>query len=542
MRRRFWPVSRLLALLVVLLTLSIVSSCSVFDSSGSVAEGPKTLRIVAGSEQKTVLEQIVQPWCKDNGYQCPFTLLGSVDQARLLEAGSTDYDAYWFASSVFAQVGNKDNKLVNLEPMFLTPTVFAGRRSVMEGLGFFGNSEADVSRLIEIVKADKPKVWATNPTQSNSGATTLFAFLNHFAGNGPGQPLTIEQLNSSEVGEGITAFARGFEQTPPSTGTMMRECVAKPDECDAVFTYEDLVIEQNIEIEKSGGEPFYLVYPKGALAVSDAPFGFLPGNDAESRQNIFNKLQEYLLTDDGARSKLMALGRRPADSVGLAVENADPGVFNPDWGIKTEIKEQAITFPTSGVITETLNRYQIEYRNPVDIYYCLDGSGSMAGGGWAGVKQAATEIFNPDQAARNLLQTGPEDITTVEIFNKGTAGGPWQVRGNQSGDLLDLEKKVREFNPGGGTDMYSCVKNGIASQIASAKKKLIVVMSDGQSINEELADDVISKADQASTPIIAIAFGDADEDQLKYLADGTGGALVTSDDLVKALREAAGYR
>src|SRR5262249_37642546 len=71
----------------------------------------------------------------------------------------------------------------------------------------------------------KTTVWATNPTQSNSGATALFAFLDYLAGNKPGTQLPLGQLSEPRVKEGITRFLRVVSRTPPSTGTMMDDCI-----------------------------------------------------------------------------------------------------------------------------------------------------------------------------------------------------------------------------------------------------------------------------------------------------------------------------
>ncbi len=510
--------------------------------SGLTGSNPdKTLRIVAGSEQRSILDQIVVPWCEDHGYTCDYTLLGSVDQARTLQSGSTDYDAYWFASSVFAQLGNTDGKLRDLQPMFLTPVVFAGWRSTMEQLGFVGRDDVTISDIAKVVEGDQVRVWTTNPTQSNSGATTLFAFLNHFAGNGPGEPLTAEQLDTPTVDQGIRAFVQGMDRTPPSTGTMMEECVASPDACDTMFTYEALVIEQNQQLVAQGKEPFYAVYPKGSLAISDAPFGFLPTGDHETEKHqIFTELQTYLLTDAGAQQQLLGLGRRPADSVGLTLDNPDTAVFNPDWGIATDIKEQGIAYPAAAVIEDALDRYHTRYRRPVATYYCLDGSGSMNGDGWKGVEAAAHEVFDPDRARVNLLQTGPDDSTTVQIFDDGPAAGPWTVDGNDATQLKGLENEVVAYEPGGGTDMYACLSDATTALSGDQRKKLIVLMSDGRSTGDEQGG--LERARSAGIPIVAIAFGDADPGQLQPLAEASGGAYVESSDLVAALREAAGYR
>ena len=497
-----------------------------------------TLRIVAGSEQKSVLEQIVDPWCDKQGYNCEWTLLGSVDQARLLQSGSEDYDAYWFASSVFAQLGNEDGKLVDLEPMFVTPIVFAGKRSAMERIGFVDRDDVGITEILTAVESGDMKVWTTNPTQSNSGATTLFAFLNHFAGNGPGQPLSPEQLDSPEVVEGTKRFVAAMDRTPPSTGTMMTECI-ESDECETLFTYEALVIEENQK--GSNPEDFAVVYPQGSLAISDAPLGFLPvGEHGEAKREIFTELQQYLLHDDRAIAKIRDLGRRPANTIGLTLENPDTKVFNPDWGIKTDIQEQGIAYPAAPVIEAALDAYHTRYRPAVNITYCLDGSGSMSGDGWTGIQEAAHEIFDAERARVNLLQTGPEDRTSVIIFDSSIKAGPYTVDGNEPSRLKQMETDVVNTHPGGGTDMYGCLQNALDLAEGDARKQLIVLMSDGVSRDDSWG--AVDRAREAGIPVVSIAFGDADERQLTEVSEATGGAYVESDDLVKALRAAAGYK
>lgn len=508
----------------------------------SSGDPKKTLRIVAGSEQRAVLEQIVTPWCRDKGYTCEYDLLGSVDQSRMLQEGSTQYDAYWFASSVFAQLGNTDGKLRHVQPMFLTPVVFAARQPVLDRMGL-NRDDVTIAEVITAVEADQAQVWATNPTQSNSGATALFAFMNHFAGNGPGQPLTQEQLDSSQVDEGVRSFIRAIDRTPPSTGTMMDECLASPDQCEAMFTYEALVIEQNQQLVQQGQEPFRVVYPHGGIAISDAPLGFLPGGEAATeKEQIFTELQNYLLRDPAARSKLLDLGRRPADSIGLTLQNPDQAVFNPAWGIQTDIREQGVTYPAAGVIEETLARYHTRYRLPTNTYYCLDGSGSMSGDGWDGVTAAAHELFDADRARVNLLQTAPQDSTSVAIFNS-TAGTPQTVDGNDAAALKGLETHIRDYRPGGGTDMYACLQSAVQNlqqRQGPDNKSLIVLMSDGKSSGDE--QRALSALRRAGIPVVAIAFGSADPDQLRPIGEASGGAFVESENLVQALRTAAGYK
>ncbi|MGJ3508623.1 vWA domain-containing protein [Enemella sp. A6] len=527
---------RMRALLMGLLALAMVVT------AGCTTKDPKkTLHIVAGSEQRAVLEQIVEPWCSDNGYTCTWELKGSVDQARLLQTGSTEYDAYWFASSVFSQLGNEKNQLSDVQPMFVTPIVFAGWKSEMERLGFV-DKPVGVKEILAAVEDNRTAVWTTNPTQSNSGASVLFSFLNHFAGNGPGQPLTMEQLDSEPVDSGIKRFIQAMDRTPPSTGTMMEECLEAPDRCKTMFTYEDLVIEYNQHLVAEGKEPLYAVYPIGSLAISDAPLGFYDrgGDLGAAKREIFGELQSYLLNDPDAKQKLRDLGRRPVDSIGLTLDNPDQKVFNPDWGIKTDIKEQAITYPSSEVIEAALEHYHMRYRKPTNTVYCLDASGSMTGEGWDGVQEAAAQLFDPELARKNLLQTAPEDSTSVGVFNNGLADF-WSVDGNNPDDLRGLQRSVQNWEPGGGTDMYSCLIKAADVLEDEPRKRLIVLMSDGKS-KDALKQQALERLRGLDAPVIAIAFADADPEQLEEIAEATGGAYVESANLVEALRKATGYK
>jgi Ca-activated chloride channel family protein len=256
--------SRLLTLLAL---LPLAAACGGPGGGGGTLAHPptapntdsKVLNIVAGSEQQKVLDEVVVPWCKDHGITCNYTLLGSVDQARLLAGGNAPYDAFWFASSVFEQLGDAANQLRDVQPMFTTPIVFAGWRSEMQRLGLTGRDDVTIDDILKVVTSGKTTVWATNPTQSNSGATALFSFLDYFAGNKPGQQVTLDQLNEPKVKQGITRFIRSIARTPPSTGTMMSDCIANDKVCKTMFTYEDLVIEKNQELVKAGHEPLYMV-------------------------------------------------------------------------------------------------------------------------------------------------------------------------------------------------------------------------------------------------------------------------------------------
>ncbi len=548
---------RMLAVGLAFVTV-VTAACS--GGSGRGNEGaaptqydddPKVLNIVMGSEQHLVFEQIVQPWCADNGLTCKAKELGSVDQANKLSEDCSNlppYDIFWFASTVFEQIGNERcNALVDSKPMFSSPIVFAGWKHVMDGLGFTPGSDTSIQQILEAVESGKTKVWITNPTQSNSGATVYFAFLNYFAGNPPGKALTQEQLDSDQVRNGITRFLSKFDHTPPSTKTMMDECTASPDRCDAVFTYEALVIEMNRERVANGQEPMTVVYPQGSLAFADSPLGFLPHGDNSEKRANFDKLQQYLLSPT-AQQALLELGRRPVNSSGLSLPNLpkdiSDNVFRADWGIVTDKQEQPIRFPSASVIENALYNYNTVYRPPGNFVYCIDGSGSMEGAGWDGVKQAADILFDPDAARKYMLLANPRDSTTVFIFDGDIKGGPWTVNGNKRDELLDLRDKITNSSPGGDTNLRGCLARAadvFRSYGDDSRKKAVVLMTDGNDGGHE--PGAIDQLATMNIPVIAIGFGEIDERDLRdVIVAQTGGTYIHKDDVVSALRDAAGFR
>ena len=104
------------------------------DAPPAYDPNPAVLNIVMGSEQRLIFDQVVHPWCESNGLTCTAKELGSVDQANALGddcAHPPAYDVFWFASTVFEQIGNEHcGALVDSRPTFSSPVVFAERPTI----------------------------------------------------------------------------------------------------------------------------------------------------------------------------------------------------------------------------------------------------------------------------------------------------------------------------------------------------------------------------------------------------------------------------
>jgi len=146
-------------------------------------------------------------------------------------------------------------------------------------------------------------------------------------------------------------------------------------------------------------------------------------------------------------------------------------------------------------------------------------------------------------AAKYLLQISPKDRTTVLVFSDHIDFHD-TVDGNAKNVLAQLRGQLGAEKPGGGTAIYSCLQeatNELAKPAGDTRKKLIVLMTDGQ--NNAGLDHVPDNLKAAQIPVIAIAYGnDADTGTLKDIATQTGGSFIASSDLVTALRNATAYK
>ena len=249
------------------------------------------------------------------------------------------------------------------------------------------------------------------------------------------------------------------------------------------------------------------------------------------------------------RRKLLGLGRR-AGLIGLA-GGGDSAVWNPDWGIDLDRSIAPIPTPDQAVIREALTLYQTELRKPSLTIWVLDVSGSMEGEPLSQLKDAMRLLLDPDTAALNLLQPTARDVTIVIPFSN-TVQDVWVLEGNAPADLKTMQRNVDRLRAGGGTDLYYALGQGLERLKGYADKGVlfdylpaIIAMTDGASDETNkraLWDYVKSLSFGRDIPIHSIAFGNADEKQLKDLSNASIGRLFKAkDDLANALRKAKGY-
>ena len=536
---------RRIALLLSLLGLLMLATCK--SAAPQVTSVPTTstsgsFSIISGSENQIIWDQLIEPWCAQQGYGCQFTPKGSVDIMLTLQSGAVPFDAAWPANDVWRQIGDTHHLTNETHSIFRSTVVLAVRRSIAERLGWI-DKPVKVADILAAAESKQLSVWMTSATQSNSGASVYLAFLNSFAGNDPSTPLTMNQLNSSAVQDNIKKFLATVDRSSESTGFLADRCVANLDRCQGVFIYEALLIEINQKLVSQGKEPFYAIYPTDGLSIADSPLSYVDHGDSKQK-DIYDKLIAFLSTPE-SRAKMEGLGRR-AGAVGLAVDHPDAKVFNKDWGIDLTRVIEPVTFPTADVVNAALVQFQTGLRKGSFTVYCLDFSPSMNGnGGTVQLKEAMNTLLDQTKAAQYLLQASPDDLTYVLPFSERVLN-EFSVKGNSASELLALDQKIDSQGYGSGTGIFGCairaleIANGSESQ---GKLPAVVLMTDGESNAGPSYDDLARYygTTNRTIPIYGILFGSASNEQVHQITDLTQGDVYDGrTNLINAFRKAKG--
>lgn len=531
-----------ISLILIVLTLLFVGcgENKPLENTGATAgedvvvDGAKMiLRIVSGSENKELLP-ILQAFGEKEKINIDMTYRGSVDIMRDLEAGAKDVDGVWPASSLWISVGDKNHIVKHTASISLTPVVIGVRESLAQTLGFTGK-EVSIREVMEAIKADKLKFTMTSATQSNSGASAYLGFLSGLLGNP--EVITSDLLDKPELQKDIVELLSGVTRSSGSSEWL--KTLFLEGDYDAMVNYESLIITTNQELTRQGKEPLYAIYPYDALTLSDAPLGYVDHGDMK-KEEAFLKLQKYLLSEE-VQKQIQAQGRRTGYS-GVDPENA--GVFNPDWGIQVDRVLSPMKLPAQDVLLKALNRYQTEFRKPSFTVYCLDYSGSMAGSGNEELEKAMEQILIQQNATKYLLQAGANEKNTLVLFSDRLLDVQ-EAEGNGN-QLEGLYTVVESASPSGGNDMYSALSEAMkimASADLSGYSPAIILMSDGESIEVGKGAFVDAyKKSGLDIPIFSIMFGEANDAQLKELAELTNARVFDGrEDLIHAFRSVKGY-
>ncbi len=507
----------------------LLSSCNV---GGQVSK----FSIISGSEN-TVLQPIVEEFCKEKKATCSFTYEGTLDIGLALQSEQgIEQDAVWPASSVWVDMFDTKRRVKSLTSVAQMPVVLGVRKSKAEALGWVGKP-VYMKDILSAVKSGSLKFLMTSATQSNSGASAYLAMLSSALGNKP----VIEpgDLDKPDVQSTVRALLGGVERSSGSSGwlaDLYTDSAGKGVLYDGMWNYEAILKETNDKLAGMGKEPLYAIYPADGVVVADSPIGFVDHGRGQEVETFSNQLVDYLRSAP-VQKRIADTGRR----IPLSDIAAKPDLT---WNFDPTRIVTAIRMPEPAMIRQALDLYQVGLRKPSLTALCLDFSGSMAGKGEEQLQAAMQFLFNPEETGKVLAQWTPADRIIVIPFDANVRT-TIEATGRPDQQKMLVERVSRQ-HAGGGTDMYACASKALdrmkSTQELSSYLPAIVIMTDGKS--DDGNGYFMSRWASVSphVPVFGITFGDADKRQLDALAQETSARVFDGrGDLVSAFRAVRGY-
>lgn len=503
---------------------------------GIVGKIGSDLVIVSGTENQPLLP-LIEQFAKEKSVNIAVEYKGSVEIMQELQKEDTKYDAVWPANSLWISLGDTKKRIKHTKSIMTSPVVFGISKKKAKELDFIGK-DVYIKDILTAIQEKKLRFLMTSATQSNSGASAYIGFLNAFLNNP--EIITKENLQSTTLKNQLTEFLAGVDRSAGSSSYL--KDLYKTGKYDAMVNYEALIIETNQELINQGKEPMYVVYPVDGLVTPDFPFAYINKGNKE-KENLFRELQKYLLSEN-VQKQLLEMGRRTG--FGGTIENANPQIFNPDWGIQADRILSPVKLPATEVIWEALRLYQTEFKKPSITFFVLDYSGSMEGDGEAQLEQAIYTILNQEEAEKHLLQASHDDEIVVIAFNDRVIHS-WRALGENKEELNKIVEQVKELSADGGTDIYSpsiIALEEISKADLETHTPAIVLMTDGESnVGKNFSDfEQEFRKIKKDIPIYSIMFGGASEGQLNELSELTNGKVFDGrDDLINTFKQVKGY-
>lgn len=506
--------------------VSIVMAAFLLLTGCTVSNPSTALTILASAENRDV-EPLLQEYAQDRRVRIEVTYRNPAEFVLELEATQFNHDAVWPASSIWLELGDTHARVTAARSIMRTPVVVGVRASVARRLGLT-DADVRVRDLLGLIRDGALAYVMPAATQSTAGATGFLGMLQALL---PGSP------DSENLQQEMSDMLGGMVRTAGSAGWLGESFVSSS--YNAMITYESVVIAANRRISEIGAEPMFIIYLTDGTMVADSPLGYVDANDP-TKEEAFSRLQEYLLSGE-VQAKLGLFGRRTA--TGLLTGSSD----GPDWGLQDWDQIRPLSPPAPQVVRDALRAYRTDYRKPSYTIYALDFSGSMAGDGEAQLTQAMGSVLNQEPAARHFLETGRRDVTIVLPFSTEVFTG-WRLVGNNPTELVDLYRAVDGLEPGGGTNIYDPLIQGL--RIMAGEPNLseylpaIILTGDGTHTADVSFEQFVEVWEQAGldVPVMAIMVGDADAAALEAVAQLTNGRLFDGRaNLGHAIRSVKGY-
>ena len=536
---RFLKILHYAAVATAFALLAACSSGS--DSSAGSDDGTlpaNAFTILAGSELKDVDTQLGEEIRKATGIDIRFSYAGTLDAIDQLNAGE-QFDAVWVSHGKYLAM-NPDLKarIVAQEKIMLSPVILGVKRSKAVTLGWDRN-DPTWKDIADAASAGTFTFGMTNPTSSNTGFTAVIGIAAALASNP-------DALTEADVANpALKAFFQGQRMTSGSSGWLADAYAGDPSKVDGIINYESVILSLNANGKLS--EPLVPVYPKEGIITADYPLMLLnAGKRAE-----YDRLVAYLRSTAFQTTLSAVTLRRPVNAESQAAASIP--------------KRTLIELPFPGqpqVINGLLDAFLADVRVPSTSRYVLDLSGSMDDEGRIGQLKAAMNTLAGGDAGSlssryarfqnrervGVIPFNREPMPTL-MFDMGT------TTAENAATLSSIKTAVEQMQPDGGTAIYDSVQRAM-SELAAEKSAettpryyTIVLMTDGENTDGMDLSDLLRWRDMQddavkSIRVFPIVFGNADADEMKSLAEATGGKAFEAKPgaLAKVFKDIRGYQ
>ncbi len=522
--------------------IALAAACSPGSDSASTGDDDalpaNAFTILAGSELKDVDAQLGEEIRKATGLEVRFSYAGTLDAIDRLNAGES-FDAVWVSHGKYLAMNPElKSRIVAQEKIMLSPVILGVKRSKAEALGW-DRQDPTWKDIADAAGAGTFTFGMTNPTASNTGFTALIGIAAALASNP-------DALTEADVANpALKTFFQGQRMTAGSSGWLADAYAADASKVDGIINYESVILSLNANGKL--GEPLVPVYPREGIITADYPLMLLNG----AKRVEYERLVAYLRSAAFQTRLSAATLRRPVNA-----ESA-PAPAIP--------KRTLIELPFPGqpqIINALLDAFLADVRVPSTSRYVLDLSGSMneegridqlktamdtlAGGDPGTLGNRYARFQNRERIG--LIPFSNEPMPTL-AFDMGTTSA------ENEATLAAIKAAVAGMQPDGGTAIYDSVQRAM-SELALEKRTgdapryyTIVLMTDGEntqgmSLRELLRWRESQSEAVKSIRVFPIVFGNADAEQMKALAEATGGKAfdAKAGSLAMVFKDIRGYQ
>lgn len=518
--------------LLVVLALSALVACRKIENEiapgyqAKSSQEERVVEILATTDLKDVEEMIGKEVLGATGLTIKWVWGGTMDNTEKVMTGQTNADMAWFANAKYVLSDPvAKTKVKQQEKIMLTPLVVGVFESDVKKMGWSGKTQQLTwSDFAKKAKTGEFRYAMSNPASSNQGFTALIGVASATAKTG--EVLRVEDVNQKVMSDFLSGYVlRG------DNSTYLAEQFVKNQSIDggpnAFINYESWILNLN----KSGKlkEKLILFYPKEGVATADYPLLLLN----EKKQADYTAITTFLRSNV-MQKKLAEISLRRPVVQSVFEEVKDNFEKTPELLIEMPFTA------TREVSDAILFSYLNEHRKPASSFFVLDVSGSMEGKRIRSLIKAVKDIAGDDKSLTGSLSSlNNREIATMIPFS-GRVGEKHEfvipsLPTSKDEKLAEIRRFADTLSSGGGTAIFDATL--VALTAASEKKSSapnfaysIVLFTDGENSSGRDLDD-FNKAYQKlnsvakTIPIFAILYGEGKSEEMKILADLSGGKV-----------------